>query len=58
MKKTPKTEKQIDTEAEDFAQEVNYAVTHNGREMHPEQREAKKRSKKSGQQTSEPWQVD
>ena len=47
--KAPKattTEKQIDAEADDFAQEVNYAVAHGGRELHPEQHESKKQSHK------------
>ncbi|MGH8047823.1 MAG: hypothetical protein ACREKL_11295 [Chthoniobacterales bacterium] len=56
--KTPQPEKQMDTEAEDFAQEVNYAVTHGGRELHPEQHEGKKRSKKEEHRASEPWQID
>jgi hypothetical protein len=58
MKSTqkPQMERQIDTEADDFAQEVKYAVTHKGRELHPEQHEHKK-GKKS-EQPSTPWQID
>jgi len=55
---TPKVEKQIDTDADDFAQEVNYAVTHGGRELHPEQRESKKHAKKEQHSGHEPWQID
>ena len=55
--KTSSTEKQIDTEADDFAQEVNYAVTHGGRELHPEQHGSAQRSKKS-EQADTPWQID
>ena len=54
--KTPSIEKQIDTEADDFSQEVNYAVAHGGKELHPEQHE-KKRSQKKDEQPSVPWQV-
>jgi hypothetical protein len=54
--KTPKPEKQIDTEADNFAQEVNYAVAHGGRELHPEQHD--KRSGKKHEQPSTPWQID
>lgn len=54
---TPRPEKQVDTEADAFAQEVNYAVSHGGRELHPEQRESRKHSKKH-EQPAPPWQVD
>ena len=55
--KQGKPEAQIDTDAQDFAQEVNYAVAHGGREMHPEQHEKKPR-KKSKTASEEPWQLD
>jgi hypothetical protein len=56
--KTPPMEKQIDTEADDFSQEVNYAVAHGGKELHPEQHENKKRAHKKDEQPSVPWQFD
>jgi len=55
--KQQKSESQIDTEADDFAQEVRYAVAHSGREMHPEQHEKLRHSKKN-EQPATPWQVD
>jgi hypothetical protein len=47
----------IDPEAEDHAEETRYAVTHHGRELHPEKSE-KKRSNKSQKQAEAPWQID
>ena len=58
--KSPKphmSEKQIDTDATSFAEEVNYAVAHHGKELHPEQHEKRKRDRKH-EQPDTPWQVD
>lgn len=54
---TPRAEKQIDTDATDFAEEVNYAVHHDGKELHPAQQEKMPRSRKH-EQPDTPWQVD
>jgi hypothetical protein len=54
--KTPASEKQIDTDATDFAQEVNYVVAHGGKELHPEQHEKRRPSKKD-EQPDTPWQL-
>ena len=51
--KKPKVEKQMNTEADDFAQEVNYAVTHGGRELHPEQQQKQRTGKAEKQMDSE-----
>lgn len=57
-KKNP-SERQIDTEAEDHAQETLYAVTHGGRELHPEQKENPACRPDSSRKNAEmPWQID
>ncbi len=47
----------IDTDAQDFAEEVRYAVTHHGRELHPEHAEKPVQPKDEKPQDA-PWQVD
>lgn len=51
--KVPKHE--IESEAEDHAEETRYAVTHHGKELHPQPKEKKSSSKKHPET---PWQVD
>lgn len=47
----------IETEAEDHAAETRFAVTHHGKELHPEK--AGRRAKVSkADRPVEPWQVD
>jgi hypothetical protein len=58
--KSPKqnfSEKQIDTDATAFAEEVNYAVSHGGRELHPEQSDKRKKHSKHHEQPDTPWQI-
>jgi hypothetical protein len=52
----PKNE--IETEAEDHAEETRYAVTHHGREMHPETKKSKPGKARAGRSSDQPWQVD
>jgi hypothetical protein len=56
-RKASEAERQMDSDATDFAQEVNYAVAHHGRELHPEQQEKRKSSQKD-EQPATPWQID
>ena len=60
--KTPDShqpERQIDTEAQDHAQETLYAVNHGGRERHPAQHQEKERPQPNRHQRAEtPWQID
>lgn len=51
--KVPKNE--IESEAEDHAEETRYAVAHHGKQLHPEPR---KKEKSSDKKPHEPWQVD
>jgi len=46
----------INTEADDFAEEVRYAVTHKGKELHAAPKKAPE--KKSVSPVDQPWQVD
>jgi len=47
----------IDPEAENHAEETRYAVTHHGRELHPEKTSSK--HPEGDQKTVEqPWQLD
>ena len=45
----------IDPEAEDHAEETRYAVTHHGRELHPEKT---KRPERKQKEVEQPWQLD
>lgn len=48
---------EIETEAEDHAEETRYAVTHHGRELHP----PKSMEGRTGRDTDhpeKPWQID
>lgn len=47
----------IDPEAEDHAEETRYAVTHHGRELHPE-KSASKRPERKQKEVEQPWQFD
>jgi hypothetical protein len=47
----------IDPEAEDHAEETRYAVTHHGRELHPE-KSNRKRSEGEQKEVEQPWQLD
>ncbi len=51
-------ERQIETEAEDYAEEIRYAVEHGGREKHPGQQQRPERQQSAGQKPEPPWQVD
>ncbi len=48
---------EIETEAEDHAEETRFAVTHDGRELHPE-KPAGQISGKGKDRPDEPWQKD
>jgi hypothetical protein len=48
---------EIETEAEDHAEETRYAVTHHGRELHPE-KASEAKAVKSGSRQDKPWQID
>jgi hypothetical protein len=47
----------IDPEAQDHAEETRYAVTHHGKELHPEKSNLKKPVKKQ-KEAEQPWQLD
>jgi hypothetical protein len=47
----------IDPEAEDHAEETRYAVTHHGRELHPD-KSNRKRPAKAQKENEAPWQLD
>jgi hypothetical protein len=51
-------ERQIDTEAEDHAEETRYAVEHGGREKHPHQKMQSDRQPSSDHKPEPPWQLD
>lgn len=46
----------INTEADDFAEEVRYAVTHKGKELHAAPKPAPEKKRKTP--VDRPWQVD
>lgn len=48
---------EIETEAEDHAEETRYAVTHQGHELHTEKPVGNK-SGKDSDRPSKPWQID
>lgn len=48
---------EIETEAEDHAEETRYAVTHQGRELHAG-KPAGNKSDKASDQPAKPWQID
>jgi len=50
--------KEIETEAEDHAEETRYAVAHHGREMHREAKKSKPAKAAARRSSDEPWQVD
>lgn len=54
----PKNE--LETEAEDHAEETRYAVSHKGRELHPAGHKKSKPAKASSakQDQDRPWQID
>lgn len=54
--KVPKHE--IETEAEDHAEETRYAVGHKGRELHARPKKAKREKAMAGPSKDEPWQID
>lgn len=50
--------KEIETEAEDHAEETRFAVTHHGHEMHRETKKSKPAKAPARRSSDEPWQVD
>jgi hypothetical protein len=54
----PFTERRIETDAKDHAEETRYAVEHGGREKHPEQKQHAERQPSSGHKPEPPWQLD
>jgi hypothetical protein len=50
--------KDIETEAEDHAEETRYAIEHHGREKHPEQKQDPEQQQSSDHRPAPPWQVD
>jgi hypothetical protein len=47
----------LESEAEDHAVETRYAVTHKGKELHPDPK-AKKSQSRSRKEEDKPWQID
>lgn len=59
MKTLTVSKDEIETEAQDHAEETRYAVSHHGKELHPTPKKAKASKGSSAKNAPpEPWQVD